>query len=78
MLFFCNPASEQRELLTVRRSDDNGVTWNTEFVLEEGPSGYSCINYLSGGQLAVLYERYGHRIACAIISSDPEGPLGVF
>jgi len=35
LLFFCNPSSDRREMLTVRRSDDGGATWSRALVLEE-------------------------------------------
>ncbi len=50
ILFFCNPACERREMLTVRRSDDCGTTWATDLVLEEGPSAYSSMALLGDGQ----------------------------
>lgn len=77
VLFFCNPASDKREMLTVRRSDDGGATWTASFVLEEGASAYSSLQLLGDGRLGVLYER-ADRISFASIPSHKEGPLGVF
>jgi len=56
-LLFCNPSSDRREVLTVRRSEDGGRTWAGSFVLEEGPSAYSCLGKLSDTTVGVLYER---------------------
>ena len=77
VLFFCNPASDKRELLTVRRSDDGGKTWARAMVLEEGASAYSSLALLTDGRLGVLFER-GDRISFASIPSHEEGPLGTF
>jgi sialidase-1 len=77
IVFFCNPSSDRREMLTVRRSDDGGATWSRAFCLEEGPSAYSCLGLTHDGYLGVLYER-GGQISFARIPSAPDGPLGVF
>jgi sialidase-1 len=56
-LFFSNPATtNSRRLLTVRGSDDEGRSWPRAMVLHEGPSAYSCLAPLSGGELGCLYE----------------------
>jgi len=77
VLFFCNPSSDRRELLTIRRSDDGGATWSRAYCLEKGASAYSSMGRTSDGALGVLYER-GDRISFAKIPSHPDGPLGVF
>ena len=77
IVFFCNPSSDRREMLTVRRSDDGGHTWSHGFLLEEGASAYSCMGLTHDGCLGVLYER-GSQISFARIPSAPDGPLGVF
>jgi len=77
ILFFCNPSSDRREMLTVRRSDDGGETWGASLVLEDGPSAYSCMGLTHDGYLGVLYER-DHQISFARIPSAADGPLGVF
>ena len=77
VLFFCNPSSDRREMLTVRRSDDGGKTWARALLLEEGASAYSCMGLTHDGFLGVLYER-GHQISFARIPSHPDGPLGAF
>ena len=40
-LFFCNPSSDRREMLTVRRSDDGGKSWSQAFCLEQGARAYA-------------------------------------
>ena len=77
VLFFCNPSSDRREMLTIRRSDDGGLSWSRAYCLEEGPSAYSSLGLTSDGALAVLYER-GDRISFAKIPSHVDGPLGLF
>ena len=76
-LFFCNPSSDRREMLTIRRSDDGGASWTKSFVLEDGPSAYSSLGLTHDGCLGVLYER-GGQISFARIPSHPDGPLGDF
>ncbi|MGC8642239.1 MAG: exo-alpha-sialidase [Isosphaeraceae bacterium] len=56
-ILFSNPASTQRERLTVRMSADGGKTWPHARVLHEGPSAYSCLAQLKDGTLACLYEQ---------------------
>jgi len=56
-LLFCNPSADTRSMLTIRRSNDGGRTWSGSFVLEEGPSAYSCLGRLSEDTIGVLYER---------------------
>jgi len=56
-LVFSNPASATARVgLTVRISYDNGKTWPLKKLLYEGPSAYSCLTVLPGGQLACAYE----------------------
>ncbi len=57
VLLFSNPAGAKRERLTVRASFDDGETWPAARVLNEGPSAYSCLAILPGGDIACLYER---------------------
>lgn len=54
---FANPASTQRERMTVRASTDSCATWNAGRVLHEGFSAYSDICALPRGTVGVLYER---------------------
>ena len=56
-LLFSNPASEKRERMTVRLSNDDGATWTASHVLHEGPAAYSSLAALGKGRAACLYER---------------------
>jgi sialidase-1 len=55
-LLFSNPASKKRERLAVRVSEDDGRSWAHSRVLHEGPSAYSSLVLLRGGQVGCLYE----------------------
>lgn len=56
-LLFSNPASTARERMTVRLSTDGGVTWDGALELHGGPSAYSDLALLPGGDIGCLYER---------------------
>jgi len=56
-LLFANPASLQRENLTVRLSYDEGRTWPVARQIHAGPAAYSCLTILSDQTAACLYER---------------------
>jgi sialidase-1 len=56
-LLFANPASTKRERLTIRRSVDEGKTWDTGKVLWLGPAAYSCLAVLADGTICCLHER---------------------
>jgi sialidase-1 len=56
-LLFANPASTDRERLTVRFSPDGGHSWPTERLLHPGPSAYSDLAVLPDGTVCCLYER---------------------
>jgi sialidase-1 len=56
-ILFSNPASRRRENMTVRLSEDGGRTWPVARFLHRGPSAYSCLAVLPGGEAACLYER---------------------
>jgi sialidase-1 len=56
-LVFANPASTARERLTVRLSEDDGVTWPASRVVHDGPAAYSSLAALPDGSVAVLFER---------------------
>lgn len=57
LLLFSNPADlEERINMTVRLSEDGGLTWPRSGVLHEGPSAYSCLAVRSDGQGLCLYE----------------------
>lgn len=64
-LIFVNPDTLERTLttwacdrkrVTVKLSEDDGRTWCASRVLEEGPSGYSDLGVLPGGECLCLYE----------------------
>lgn len=56
-LLFSNPASQEKRVnMTVRVSLDGGTTWPASKTLYPGPSAYSCLAPLSGGDAACLYE----------------------
>jgi sialidase-1 len=56
-LFFANPASRERRRMTVRASFDGGATWPRSRLLHAGPSAYSSLALLNGGEIGCLYER---------------------
>lgn len=56
-LLFSNPATQnKRTSMTVRLSYDEGKTWPVARLLYAGPSAYSCLTALPGGDIACLYE----------------------
>jgi sialidase-1 len=60
LVLFCNPASAQRDTLTVRASVDECRTWTDGTVLESGPAAYSDLAVTHGAAGAAahcLYER---------------------
>ena len=56
-ILFSNPASNQRNKMTVRLSCDEGRTWPVSRLLYPGPASYSCLMVLPDGRVGVLYER---------------------
>lgn len=56
-ILFSNPASTERERLTVRLSMDGGRTWPLARVLHEGSAAYSDLAVLPDGAIYCLYER---------------------
>ena len=57
-LFFSNPAASSRTKMTVRRSEDGGVTWPLSQVVHPEDSAYSCMTEMPDvGQLGLLHER---------------------
>lgn len=55
-LLFSNPASLKREKLTVRVSQDEGVTWAASKVICDGPAAYSCLTVLPDKSIGCLFE----------------------
>ncbi|MEK7396453.1 MAG: sialidase family protein [Candidatus Poribacteria bacterium] len=56
-VLFSNPASTNRERMTVRISYDECKSWNSGKVLYEGPSAYSDLCVTSDMTIGCLYER---------------------
>jgi sialidase-1 len=56
-VLFSNPASPNRERMTVRISYDECKSWNDGKVLYEGPSAYSDLCVTSDMAIGCLYER---------------------
>jgi len=56
-ILFSNPASLQREKMTVRVSYDEGVTWPASRTIYDGPAAYSCLTVLPDKTIGLLYER---------------------
>ena len=57
-LLFANPASTTtRNMFTIKASDDLGVTWPRELLLdEEGGWGYSCMAMIDESTIGIVYE----------------------
>lgn len=56
-LLFANPASENRVRMTVKLSTDEGGSWPKARLVHAGPTAYSCLAELEGGEVGLLYER---------------------
>ncbi len=48
--------STRRERMTIRTSDDQGLNWSDGKLLDDRPSGYSCLTVLPAGDIGILYE----------------------
>lgn len=56
-LIFSNPASSKSRVgMTLRVSDDDGVTWSAGRMLDPRPASYSCLSILADGTIGILYE----------------------
>jgi sialidase-1 len=55
-ILFANPASTNRERLTLRASFDEGQTWPVSRLLDPRRSAYSCLAVMADGTVAILYE----------------------
>jgi len=54
---FSNPAVPSgRTHMTLKVSDDGCKTWYAGYLIEPGPSAYSCLARLPGGQIGLLFE----------------------
>jgi sialidase-1 len=56
-LIFCNPASQRREQLRVRRSQDGGKSWSRGRLIYGGSAAYSDLVQIDQSRLGVLFER---------------------
>ena len=56
-VLFCNPASTERERLTVRLSYDECQTWTTGKIVHAGPAAYSDLCIAPDLTICCLYER---------------------
>ncbi|MBS1619869.1 MAG: exo-alpha-sialidase [Bacteroidetes bacterium] len=57
VMLFCNPAHRtRRRRLTLRVSHDYGSTWSRSVLLHSGPSAYSDLAELPGGNILCIYE----------------------
>jgi sialidase-1 len=72
LLAFLNPKSQTaRANMTLRLSDDEGMTWSRELVLYRKPClGYSAMTKLDDETLGVLYETTGGLIFQRVKLSD--------
>ncbi len=73
-LLFSNPADEKARVhMTVRASQDDGLSWNKSMLVYPGPAGYSQLGALSDGDVVLLYEQgrmeYSERISFARIDA---------
>jgi hypothetical protein len=61
VLYFSNPAGGggggSREGMTLKKSLDQGATWQVERLIDAGPAAYSTIVPLTNSTLGVIYER---------------------
>ena len=55
-LLFSHPAASSRRRLTVQVSCDDGKTWTTKKLIEQGPSAYSDLAVTADGSILCLYE----------------------
>ena len=51
-----NPGGGERVNMTVRLSNDGGITWPAAKLLHEGPAAYSCLVVLPEDTFGCLYE----------------------
>lgn len=76
VLLFTNPGSRDgRVALTLRASTDDGATWPRSWLLDPGPSAYSCLAVLADGTILCLYEAGGYQeLVCRRLEA---GELGL-
>ena len=58
LFLFSNPADAgERKNITIRVSEDGGVTWPRQILLDEGTGwGYSCLTMIDQNTVGILYE----------------------
>ena len=62
LILFSNPASNDARIkMTIRGSDDDGLTWPYSAVLHSGSSAYSCLVALPDETVGCLYEADNYR-----------------
>ena len=61
VLLFSNPASTERERMTIRASFDDGATWPDSLEIETGSSAYSSLVALPANRIGLLYERNDYK-----------------
>ena len=71
IILFCNPAdARQRINMTVRASDDDGLSWPRSLTLYAGPSGYSDLDVLPNKKIVCLHEAGIKNLAESIVFSS--------
>lgn len=56
VLYFSNAASTTRDHMTIKKSTDDGQSWDYGYLIYDGPSAYSDIADLNDEEIALLYE----------------------
>eukprot|EP01084_Bolivina_argentea_P034085 63063_1 len=58
LIFFSNPNNKKNRVdITVKKSKDNGNTWNDGYVVYDGPGAYTCLTRMKdNSQIGILYE----------------------
>ncbi len=56
-ILFANPATGGRNGMTIRLSQDGGLTWPVSRLLYPGSSAYSCLTTLPDGSVGLYFER---------------------
>jgi lysophospholipase L1-like esterase len=56
-ILFANPATGGRNGMTIRLSQDGGLTWPVSRLLYAGSSAYSCLTTLPDGSIGLFFER---------------------
>jgi sialidase-1 len=59
MIYQYGENREKRVMGTVRLSRDEGGSWETIKIIEEGSFSYSCLSILPDGEIGLFYEADG-------------------